>query len=213
MKITKFGHACLLVEEGDARLLIDPGAWSSVPELKDLHMVLITHEHQDHLDVARLKELLAHNPDAHVLTHEGVGELLKKEDILYLPIEAGGRVDVKGVSVESVGTDHAIIYGDTPPCRNTGFLIAGKLFVPGDALHDVPKCVEFLALPTGAPWMKLAEAIDYAKAVKPKVAFPVHDAMYTEDIRRGLIAQLFGGKLKEGGIEFHDLADGESLSF
>ena len=29
MKITHFGHACLLVESGEARLLFDPGTESS----------------------------------------------------------------------------------------------------------------------------------------------------------------------------------------
>jgi hypothetical protein len=29
MKITKYGHACLLVEEGGARFLLDPGSYSS----------------------------------------------------------------------------------------------------------------------------------------------------------------------------------------
>jgi L-ascorbate metabolism protein UlaG (beta-lactamase superfamily) len=28
MKITKYAHACLLVEEGDARLLLDPGIYT-----------------------------------------------------------------------------------------------------------------------------------------------------------------------------------------
>ncbi|MBP9694894.1 MAG: MBL fold metallo-hydrolase [Candidatus Magasanikbacteria bacterium] len=29
MRITKFGHSCLLVEENDVRVLIDPGAFSN----------------------------------------------------------------------------------------------------------------------------------------------------------------------------------------
>lgn len=32
MKITKFGHACLLIEEADARILIGPGTYSSGSE-------------------------------------------------------------------------------------------------------------------------------------------------------------------------------------
>jgi len=214
MKITKYGHACLLIEEGDVRILTDPGMWSSVPEVTDLHLVLITHEHQDHIDVAKLKGILAKNPEASVLTHEGVGELLKKENIPYMPIEPGGEAEVKGVSVESVGTEHSIIYGDTAPCRNTGFFIAERLFVTGDALHDLPgQPVEILALPTGGPWMKLSEAIDYAKAMKPRVVFPVHDAMYIEGYQRGLIPQFVGNVLTAEGIEFNDLPDGGSLSF
>ena len=37
------------------------------------------------------------------------------------------------------------------------------------------KPVEILALPVAGPWMKIADAIEYAKLIKPKVCFPVHD--------------------------------------
>jgi L-ascorbate metabolism protein UlaG (beta-lactamase superfamily) len=214
MKITKYGHACLLVEEGNARILIDPGIWNPTPDVTGVHAVLVTHEHQDHVDVGQLKEVLGKNPGASVITHEGVGKVLSEAGISYAVLEEGGVADVNGVSVQGVGHDHAIIYGDTSPCQNTGFLIDGRLFVPGDALHDIPDSqVEILALPTGAPWMKLAEAIDYAKAVKPKVVFPVHDAMYINDYQRGLVPMIIGGNLQATGIEFRDLPAGSSLEF
>ncbi|HEY0011099.1 MAG TPA: MBL fold metallo-hydrolase [Candidatus Paceibacterota bacterium] len=212
MRITKYGHACLFVEEEEARILIDPGNWNAFPDAQDIHVVLITHEHQDHLDVTQLKEVLAKNPNAVVITHEDAGKVLLAAGIPYLPIVEGGRADIKGVCIQSIGSAHAIIYGDTSPCRNTGFLINARLYVPGDALHDVPaSSVDVLALPTGAPWMKLPEAIDYAKALKPKVAFPIHDAMYTEEYRRGLVPKLVGSNLAEAGIDFRDLSDGDTL--
>lgn len=213
MKITKYGHACLLVEEGEARVLIDPGKWNPLPDAENVDVVLITHEHQDHVDVEQLKAIMATNPEACVVTHEGVGEaVLNPANIAYAPIEEGGRIDIKGVPIESFGHDHAPLYGDVSPCRNTGYLIGEKLFVPGDALHDVPgKTVEFLALPTGGPWMKLAEAVDYVKQVKPKVAFPIHDAVYIEEYQRGLVPSFMSNNLKDSGIEFRDLPAGKSI--
>jgi L-ascorbate metabolism protein UlaG (beta-lactamase superfamily) len=105
------------------------------------------------------------------------------------------------------------VYGSSP-CRNTGFLIAERLFVPGDALHDVPgKSVEILALPTGGPWMKFAEAIDYAKKLSPRVVFPIHDAMYIDDYKHGFVPMYVGGRLSESGIEFRDMADGATEEF
>jgi L-ascorbate metabolism protein UlaG (beta-lactamase superfamily) len=63
MKITHFDHACLLVETGDARLLFDPGTESSgFEDLRDLTAILITHEHDDHVDYEKLPALLAANP-------------------------------------------------------------------------------------------------------------------------------------------------------
>lgn len=209
MQVTKYGHACLLVEEGDAKILIDPGIWNPTPRVSGLDALLITHEHQDHMDLGQVREVFKENPDAILYTHEAAGKLLEAEGIAYTPIAEGETVAVKGVSVQSFGHDHAPIYGPSP-CRNTGYLIGGRLYVPGDALHDVPnRQVEVLALPTGAPWMKLAEAIDYAKKVNPKVVFPVHDAIYTEDVQRGLIPRIVSGNLE--GIEFKDLPAGGVL--
>lgn len=211
MNITKYGHACLLVEEGRAKILLDPGMWNPTPKAEGIDAVLITHEHQDHIDIEQLKKVLVKNPSAVVYTHAALHTLLGEVGIAYVALEEGETVEVKGVSIQSFGHDHAAIYGPSP-CRNTGYLIAGKLYVPGDALHDVPnKAVEILALPTGAPWMKLAEAIDYAKKVNPRVVFPIHDAMYTEDYQRGLVPRIIGGNL--AGIEYRDMAAGAVEEF
>ena len=67
MRITKFAHACLLVEEAGVCLLTDPGFWNSLPEVESLDAILITHTHQDHLDIAQVKALLEKHPNATVI--------------------------------------------------------------------------------------------------------------------------------------------------
>lgn len=214
MKITKYGHACILVETGDAHILVDPGMWNTPPQADVIDAILITHEHQDHCDVDQVKALIAKHGGVRIITHAAVGKNLSEAGITPELLESGAGVDVKGVSVESYGTEHAHIYGGVSPCRNTGYLIGNELFVPGDALHDVPpQGVRILALPTGGAWMRLSEAIDYAKAVKPKTVFPVHDAMYIEEYRKGLVTRLVGGMLEPEGIAFVDMPPGSSHEF
>lgn len=214
MRITKHVQSCLLIEIDGVKLLTDIGSYSTeVPDVSGLSAILITHEHQDHFDLEKLQAVLSQNPEAKVITHAAVGEKLTEAGIAWTSIEAGETVDVNGVSIESFGTEHAVIYG-TSPCRNTGFLISGKLFIPGDALHDVPnKPVDILALPTGGPWHKMSEAIDYAKKVNPRIAFPIHDAMYTESYKQTSIPRWIGGQLEAVGIIFTNLAEGETGEF
>ncbi|HEU5121957.1 MAG TPA: hypothetical protein VFT59_03855, partial [Candidatus Saccharimonadales bacterium] len=45
-------------------------------------------------------------------------------------------------------------------------------------LPGVP--VDTLALPAGGPWMKEGEAMDFLATVKPRLAFPTHDALLSE---------------------------------
>ena len=68
--------------------------------------------------------------------------------------------------------------------------------------------VRVLALPTSGPWMKCSEAIEYAKKLSPSVVFPIHDALYTEEVRRGLMPRVIGTHLQAVGITFTDLPDG-----
>jgi len=215
MKVTKYTQSCLVIEEEGVKILTDIGSYSeTVPDVTGLAAVLITHEHQDHFDLPKLQEVLTRNPDAQVITHTAVGEKLDEVGITWTAIGSGETITVSSITIESLGTEHAIIYGDSSPCRNTGFLIAGKLFMPGDALHDIPsEPVEILALPTGGPWHKMSTAIDYAKKVNPRVAFPIHDAMYTEHYKESSIPRWVGGQLETVGISFVNMAEGEIREF
>jgi len=215
MIIKKFAHSCLLIEVDGVKILTDLGSWNpEVPNVSGLNAVLITHEHQDHFDIEKLKVLLSQNEGTKVITHPAVGEKLREAAIEYQSIETGERIEVAGVSVESCGSDHAIIYGTTPPCRNTGYLIADRFYMPGDALHDTPsKQIEILALPTGGPWMKVSEAIDYAKSLKPKIVIPIHDAMYTEEVRESSIPRWFGTPIEAAGIKFVNMGNNSSHEF
>jgi L-ascorbate metabolism protein UlaG (beta-lactamase superfamily) len=188
MRLTKLGHSCLLVEEGGARLLLDPGTLSGgFEELEGLTAVLFTHQHADHLDQARLRGLLDRNPRARVISDQ--------------------ELDVGGVGVRVAGRDHAVIHPDIPVVPNVGYLVGGRLFHPGDAFTEPGQPVEVLAVPAAAPWLKLSEPIDYLRAVRPKVAVPVHDMVLSEAGRSIHYRQLeqLGAK---GGTSLRSLDDG-----
>jgi L-ascorbate metabolism protein UlaG (beta-lactamase superfamily) len=176
MRLQKFGHACLLVEDADARVLIDPGVFSTGwDELRDLTAVLVTHQHLDHLDVERLPALLAANPDAVVHTDQASAGILAEKGLRASGVAAGAQLRFGGLDVAVIGVEHATIHPDIPVIPNVGYLLGGRLFHPGDALTVPEQPVEILAIPTAAPWLKLWEAVDYLRAVKPRIALPIHE--------------------------------------
>lgn len=178
MKITKIGHSCLLVETANLRLLLDPGSYTTAQnDVKNIDVILITHEHLDHFSLDSIKAIIKNNPTVKIFSNESVASLLAKENIDCLVIKDGKNTRIKNILIEGFGQKHAILYPTMDPVANIGYLIDEKLFYPGDSLCKPSKSAEILALPITGIWMKLAEAIDYAKDMKPKVCFPVHDGM------------------------------------
>ncbi len=200
MKITKFGHCCLLIEEKGLRILTDPGDYTDQQRsVNDIDVVLITHEHSDHLHMDSVKDLVKNNPGVRIITNNAVGRLLEEQGIKHELLEHGQNMTIEEVVFEGHGEQHAEIYKTYPRVQNTGYFIAGRLFYPGDALYNPGKPVEILGLPVAGPWLKISEAIDYCLEVMPKVAFPVHDGVLK---RPGLAHRLSDMVLSQKGIKF-----------
>ena len=176
MRLTKFGHSCLLVEEAQARMLLDPGTLSGGFEsLEGLTAVLFTHQHADHLDPERLGGLLDRNPRVRVLSDEGSAKAVAEAGGEVEVVHDGDQLEIGGVGVGVVGRDHAVIHPDIPVIPNVGYLLGGRLFHPGDSFTLPGQPTEVLAVPIGAPWLKVSESIDYLREVGPTVGVPVHE--------------------------------------
>ena len=175
MRTTHFGHSCVLLDTGAARLLIDPGAFADGFEgLTGLDAVLVTHQHPDHLDVERLRPLLRANPGARLLVDAGSAGTL---DVDHEVLAPGDALDVAGARVQVLGGEHAVVHPDLPVIPNNAYLVDGTHLHPGDAFPAAPGPVEVLFLPTAAPWLKASEAVDHLRAVAPRTAVPVHQGL------------------------------------
>ena len=181
MRIKKLGHCCLVIEVDSKRIMTDPGSYTIEEQIKerDIDLILITHEHGDHLHIESLKKILINNPNVKIITNNGVGKLLEEAGIKYEVLE--NKISKKFFSVEFEAHDckHEEIYKEYLQVQNTGYFINKRLFYPGDSFCNPGKPVEIIALPVAGPWTKVKDFMRYVLDVKPKVCFPVHDGMLT----------------------------------
>jgi L-ascorbate metabolism protein UlaG (beta-lactamase superfamily) len=211
MKITKFGHCCLLLEENGLQILTDPGSYTTEQDsVTNIDIVLITHEHQDHLHLDSVQKIIENNPQAQIITNTAVASLLKEAGIECSVLKDKENRHIDGIIIEAYEAPHALMHSSLPRVTNTGFFIGEKLFYPGDALINPQKPVEILALPVAGPWIKIGESIDYALELKPKKCFPVHDGGLKEP---GFIHRVTKLVLEPQNIEFTFIDDNSSIEF
>ncbi len=179
MRITKLGHCCLVIETNGKRIMTDPGSFTTEEHIKEknIDLILITHEHGDHLHVESLKTILKNSPSAVVVTNEGVGKLLDGAGIKYQILDNKVPKEILGVELEAHDCKHEEIFEEIGQVQNTGYFIDKRLFYPGDAFYNPGKPVEILALPVAGPWCRVRDFMKYVLNVKPKICFPVHDGM------------------------------------
>jgi len=182
MKITKFVHSCLLVEDGDQVVLFDPGqfSWESglfkLEDLRKLDYIVITHEHFDHFHLPFVQALVAKFPDAKIITTPSVAQKLKEENTQHVSTESSGPVIIFS------NKPHAHLGPLGPGPENIAVHFADRLTVGGDR-HDLEETKEILALTVIAPWGSMLDAADMALKLQPKIIFPVHDWHWNETAR------------------------------
>jgi L-ascorbate metabolism protein UlaG (beta-lactamase superfamily) len=83
--------------------------------------------------------------------------------------------------VTTVGGRHAVIHKDVPMPTNAGYIVDhGAFYHPGDALFVPEQTIDVLGLPMSAPWLKTDELIDFVRAIRPRMAVPIHEALLSE---------------------------------
>ena len=104
------------------------------------------------------------------------------------------------MAVEVVGDKHAVIHPDYDRFDNSGYLVEAadrSVYHPGDALTPPPRAVDVLLAPVSAPWLKVSEAIDFAREVGAPVSLGIHDRVYSE-VGLDMVAAHMANLLPEG---------------
>ena len=166
------------------RLVVYIDPWGLTGDLPPADLILITHAHGDHFepqDIAKVKMAKTVQVAPVDVANELSGDVR--------PVRPGERVDAAGVKIETVpayNIDPARL-GAHPKANNwVGYVLqlgGSTYYHAGDTDHlpeleRVKTDVAFLPIGDGGFVMTVDEAASLAKAMKPKVAVPMHYGFY-----------------------------------
>jgi L-ascorbate metabolism protein UlaG (beta-lactamase superfamily) len=208
MQITKYEHACLVLENQGKRVVIDPGAFTRPLEaLENVEAVVITHMHDDHCNEAQLDRILRSNPQAKIYGTDEVCARLAGYQTTA--VHHGDFYTQSGFTLEFFGDMHAEIHRSIPLLQNCGVMVNGALYYPGDSYTKPDREVAILACPTSAPWLKISDVMDFVAAIKPKSCFATHNVHLSDighDLNNGRVKQV----VEAAGGTFDYLLPGEN---
>src|SRR5664280_2852218 len=127
MRITHLGHACLLVETSGQRILLDPGAFSpGIVDVTGLDVIVVTHQHADHVDLQRLPTVLENNPQARLYAEPQAAAVMEDAGIASEYTVSGKTLTFGQVQVTAVGEKHALINEALPRIGNLGVVLRSE---------------------------------------------------------------------------------------
>ena len=166
MRLIKFTHACVRLEDGDRRLLIDPGIWTEREAYEGVTDILVTHEHDDHIDIERIRSLLT-SQELRIFAPQAVQALVMEDNVgaaaaaAITSVAAGDTFTAGGFEVTTVGGKHAEIYENLPGCANVGFIVEGapaRAFPIHDRMLSTDIGFDYIDA-----WMQAKGNTDYAR--------------------------------------------------
>ena len=210
MKLTKYIHACLLLENDNGdQLVIDPGSFSKLPDdLSRVVVLIVTEEHGDHFGIDNVRKIVAANPNVAIFSTPNVAEQLAAENIACTAIDHDETVTSHGFTLSFYPTPHAVVYGDSP-CLSLPVKVDDYLFYSSDTFRTILDHVEIVALPASGPWYKFSESVDQVKGLSADNFVLTHDSFNSESGNKYIPTGL--ARFVENMPPVHYLKPGEAL--
>ena len=177
------GHSSLMFEFKGMKIYTDP--WSKVADYSkfpEATLILLTHQHPDHLDKTALKFITGTN--TRIIGTKTVAGEVDKTEIM----KNGDKISINGITIEAVAAYNTTAGRDIyhPKGRDNGYVITFgnlKVYVAGDT-ENIPemaslKNIDIAFLPMNQPYTMLPKQVyDAALSFHPKVLYPYH---YSEE--------------------------------
>lgn len=211
MRLTKFTHSCVRLEDGDRSLVIDPGVFSEAETALDgAGALLITHEHADHVDPEAVRKACERQPELRIWCPESVRGQLGDVGDRVTAVGPGEAFTAAGFDVRTFGGQHALIHASVPVVANVGYLVDDAVYHPGDAFTVPHVPVDTLLLPIHAPWSKVGEVLDFTISVRAGRVHQIHDGLLNER-GMGVVEGHVERFAKRHGSRYEHLDTGQSV--
>ena len=182
LEITVIGHGSLMFGFDGKIIHVDPfSGLADYSKLPQADLILLTHEHPDHLDTNALDRLRTNRTK--IILTEKCAQQVKGGTIL----QNGDVTTVDGMKIEAVPAYNLVhMRSEGIPFHSkgngNGYVITfgdKRIYVAGDT-ENIPemkqlKDIDCAFLPMNLPYTMTPEMVaDAAKAFKPKVLYPYH---------------------------------------
>ena len=195
VEIRYFGHSSFNVSFPQRKVLIDPffdcprdkpgferlvNCAVSSKDVKDIALILVTHEHFDHFDKKAIEDIVSRD-NCMVVSHDNVLQELNIPARFKFPIKMNQEITLRNMQIKALPAHHPNSF------YPLSFLISyqGKsVFHAGDTdlLNSFSEIKPDVAiLPIGGTYtMDCVDAIRVVKTMKPKYAIPMHFDTFKE---------------------------------
>jgi L-ascorbate metabolism protein UlaG (beta-lactamase superfamily) len=197
LEITFVGHGTLMFRFGGKVIHVDPvGRYADYAKMPKADLILVTHEHGDHLDASAI-ERIATDKTVLVVT-EACAEKLGRGTVM----KNGDARTVAGLRVEAVPAYNVVHMRSPgvpfhPKGAGNGYVIAfgdKRVYVAGDT-ENVPEMarlekIDVAFLPMNVPYTMTPEMVaDAVRTMRPEIVYPYHfgrtDPSKLVDLLRG----------------------------
>lgn len=210
MRVTRYHHACIVLNFDDQKIVIDPGnATPTFGGFDNISAVVVTHAHVDHFHPEHLEKIITQNPNVSIFTTEEVKQAFPESNVVV--VRDGDEHAVGSQTLYFTSCMHASVHRDWPAAvTNIGVRVGNEFYYGGDSfmLPDGP--VNVLAVPVAYAWARMDEVLDFVANSKPQICFPTHNKQLSDD--GNAIANSWLSKVcKKYDIGFKPLNVGEHL--
>jgi L-ascorbate metabolism protein UlaG (beta-lactamase superfamily) len=182
LEITFIGHGTLMFSFGGKIIHVDPfSRLADYSKLPQADLILLTHEHRDHLDMKALERL--RTDKSKIILTENCAQQVKGGVIM----QNGDVRTVDGLKIEAVPAYNLVHMRSEgvpfhPKGNGNGYVITfgdKRIYVAGDT-ENIPEMkqlidIGYAFLPMNLPYTMTPEMVaDAARAFKPKVLYPYH---------------------------------------